>query len=103
MGLLPYKGEIEWKSEIKIGYVPQRLPFIKDIPLSVNDFFKLKQSSEKETKEILNSVGFKEDFLEKKNRRFVFGTVSENIDSMGSYQKPAQAGSGECPVNGKGG
>jgi zinc transport system ATP-binding protein len=66
LGLLSYKGEIEWKSGIKIGYVPQRLPFIKDIPLSVNDFFKLKKSSEKETKEILDSVGFKEDFLKKK-------------------------------------
>jgi zinc transport system ATP-binding protein len=66
LGLLSYKGEIEWKSGIKIGYVPQRLPFIKDIPLSVNDFFKLKKSSEKETKEILDSVGFREDFLKKK-------------------------------------
>lgn len=66
LGLLPYKGEIECKSGIKIGYVPQRLPFIKDIPLSVNDFFKLKKSSEKETKEILDSIGFREDFLKKK-------------------------------------
>jgi zinc transport system ATP-binding protein len=66
LSLLPYKGEIEWKSGIKIGYVPQRLPFIKDIPLSVNDFFKLKKSSEKETKAILDSVGFREDFLKKK-------------------------------------
>jgi zinc transport system ATP-binding protein len=66
LGLIPYEGEIEWKSGIKIGYVPQRLPFIKDIPLSVNDFFKLKKSSEEETKEILDSVGFREDFLKKK-------------------------------------
>jgi zinc transport system ATP-binding protein len=66
LGLIPYEGEIEWKSGIKIGYVPQRLPFIKDIPLSVNDFFKLKKSSGKETKEILNSVGFREDFQKKK-------------------------------------
>jgi len=66
LGLLPYKGEIEWKPDIKIGYVPQRLPFIKDIPLSVNDFFKLKKSPEKETKEILNSVGFSGDFMKKK-------------------------------------
>jgi len=66
LGLLPHEGEIEWKSGIKLGYVPQRLPFIKDIPLSVNDFFTLKKSYEKETKDILNSVGFKEDFLKKK-------------------------------------
>jgi zinc transport system ATP-binding protein len=66
LGLLPYKGEIEWAKGIKIGYVPQRLPFIKDIPLSIIDFFKLKNSSEKETKEILDAVGFRDDFLKKK-------------------------------------
>ncbi|MDI7260892.1 MAG: metal ABC transporter ATP-binding protein [Thermodesulfobacteriota bacterium] len=66
IGLLPYKGEIEWAKELKIGYVPQRLPFIKDIPLSIKDFFNLKGSPEKETEAILNSVGFKEDFSRKK-------------------------------------
>jgi len=29
LGILPYKGEIKWEKEVKIGYVPQRLPFIK--------------------------------------------------------------------------
>jgi len=66
LGLLPYKGKIEWKPGIKIGYVPQRLPFIKDIPMSVWEFFKLKEASEKETKEIFNSIGLKKDILEKK-------------------------------------
>jgi len=66
LGLLPYKGEIEWKKNIRIGYVPQRLPFIKDIPLSVTDFLKLKKSSEKEIEKILNSVGLKEALLDKK-------------------------------------
>ncbi|MCX6759330.1 MAG: metal ABC transporter ATP-binding protein [Candidatus Nealsonbacteria bacterium] len=80
LGILPYKGKIEWTSptqgrglplhgktsrpdhpkKIKIGYVPQRLPFIKDIPMSVGEFFKLKVSSEKEVKEILNSIGLKD-------------------------------------------
>jgi len=86
LGILPYKGKIEWTppiqgrglplrgktsrpghpKKIKIGYVPQRLPFIKDIPMSVGEFFKLKVSSEKEVKEILNSIGLKKDILEKK-------------------------------------
>ena len=66
LGLIPYKGEIEWATAIKIGYVPQRLPFIKDIPLTIRDFFNLKGSPEKETEAILNSVGFKEDFSRKK-------------------------------------
>jgi zinc transport system ATP-binding protein len=66
LGLFSYKGEIEWAKGIKIGYVPQRLPFIKDIPMSIQDFFKLKESAERETKDILSSVGFREDFLRKK-------------------------------------
>jgi zinc transport system ATP-binding protein len=65
LGVLPYKGEIVWKKGVRIGYVPQRLPFIKDIPMSVKEFFKLKRASEKETREILSSVGFKENFLNK--------------------------------------
>ncbi len=66
LGLLPYKGEIEWEKNIRIGYVPQRLPFIKDIPLNVKDFLKLKGPSKKEIEKILNSVGFKENLLDKK-------------------------------------
>ena len=66
LGLLPHKGEIRWKKNIKIGYVPQRLPFIKDVPLSVKDLLKLKKSFDKETREILGSVGFKENLLKKK-------------------------------------
>jgi len=64
--LLPYRGEIHWLPEIKIGYVPQRLPFIKDIPMNVREFFELKKASGKEIKEILDSVGFEENFLNKK-------------------------------------
>lgn len=66
LGILPYQGEIKWKKEVKIGYVPQRLPFIKDIPLSVKEFFKLKGAKEKEAEEILSLVGLKGNFLNKK-------------------------------------
>ena len=65
LGILPYQGEITWKKGIKIGYVPQRLPFIKDTPMSVEEFFKLKESSKEEIKEVLDSVGFAEKFLNK--------------------------------------
>ena len=60
--IFPYQGEIIWKKGIKIGYVPQRLPFIKNIPLTVKDFFKLKNASEKKTKEILKEINLEEVF-----------------------------------------
>ena len=72
LGVLPYKGKIEWTppthhpEKIKIGYVPQRLPFIKDIPMNVREFFKLKGALENEIRGILKSTGLKEDILEKR-------------------------------------
>ncbi len=73
LGILPYQGEIKWQKEVKIGYVPQRLPFIKDVPLNVKEFFKLKGAEEKEAKETLNLVGLNENFLNKKIGDFSSG------------------------------
>ena len=33
LGLYPFRGVVKWKKGVKIGYVPQRLPFIKNIPI----------------------------------------------------------------------
>ncbi len=64
LGLIPYHGEVLWQKGIKIGYVPQRLPFIKDIPLSVREFFALKQASNQVIEKIISAVGFNAQFLE---------------------------------------
>ena len=66
MGFLPFKGDIQWKEGIRIGYVPQRLPLIKDIPLSIEDFFDLKKVTKKKIIDSLNSVGIKDPSLLKK-------------------------------------
>ena len=88
LGLLSYTGEIEWKKNIRIGYVPQRLPFIKDIPLSVRDFLKLKKSSEKEAKEILTSVGFKENILNRKIGNFSSGQFQRILIAWSLIKNP---------------
>ena len=65
LGILPFEGLVEWRKGIKIGYVPQRLPFIKDVPLSVKEFFQLKNASASEMKEILKSIGLEEEISRK--------------------------------------
>jgi len=65
LGIFPFEGKIEWKKGIKIGYVPQRVPFVKDFPISIEEFFKLKTKDEKEIKKVLGLVGFNESFLKK--------------------------------------
>lgn len=57
LGLIPYEGEIKWKDNIKIGYVPQKLSMPKEIPLSVEEFFRFKSASMEKIKESLESVG----------------------------------------------
>ena len=46
LGLVPYRGQIKWESEMKFGYLPQGLTqlSLKNLPLSVEDFFHLKTS-----------------------------------------------------------
>ncbi|TSC83175.1 MAG: zinc transport system ATP-binding protein [Parcubacteria group bacterium Gr01-1014_19] len=58
LGLVTREGVVEWPKNIKIGYVPQKLAVARDLPLSVLDFLKLKESSEAEIYEALRSVGF---------------------------------------------
>jgi zinc transport system ATP-binding protein len=66
LGIVPYEGVVEWREGVRVGYVPQRLPFIKDVPLSVKEFFRLENASENEAKEILRSIGLGEEILGKK-------------------------------------
>lgn len=54
-----YKGEINWAKNTKIGYLPQGLTHLKfkNIPLSVQEFFLLKEKNKQKHKEYLNLVG----------------------------------------------
>jgi zinc transport system ATP-binding protein len=77
LGIFPYRGKIEWAKNVKIGYVPQRLPFLKDVPMSVKEFLMLKTAKESGIKEKIRLVGFDESFLEKNIREL----------SSGQYQR----------------
>lgn len=44
LDLVSYKGEINWGSGVRIGYVPQKFTTDRSIPLIVSEFFLLKSS-----------------------------------------------------------
>jgi len=77
LGFFSYQGKIQWQKGVKVGYVPQRIPFVKNFPISVKEFFQLKTKDEKEIKEILKLVGFNENFSKRK-----LGEISS-----GQYQR----------------
>jgi zinc transport system ATP-binding protein len=57
LGVVPHEGVIAWKKGMRVGYVPQRLPYIKNIPLSVEEFFALRQGGASRVDRMLRSVG----------------------------------------------
>ncbi len=69
LNLLPHKGSVIWHDKPKIGYLPQGLNQlkVKDFPLTVLDFFKLKQPVIKRENiiEYLGLVGLEKDILSK--------------------------------------
>lgn len=60
LNLIPYKGEVEWSKDVRIGYVPQKMSVSRDLPITVLEFLKLKEKDDKKIKQVLGSVGFKE-------------------------------------------
>jgi zinc transport system ATP-binding protein len=65
LGFLPHSGEINWLKPSRKGYVPQRLPLVKNIPLTVLEFFKLKikDNLPQDIKDVLKTVGLNGDVL----------------------------------------
>ncbi len=42
IGAIPFEGDINWKENIRLGYVPQKIDLERDLPITVGEFFKLK-------------------------------------------------------------
>lgn len=63
LGAVPYGGAIRWRRGTRLGYVPQRLPYIRELPLSVADFFALKRTARGEARDLLRAVGLGEPFV----------------------------------------
>lgn len=65
LGVLPHEGSIVWRHATRIGYVPQRLPYIKNMPMSIADFFALKSGAHADAAEMLGTVGLPRDLVDK--------------------------------------
>jgi len=69
IGVLPYKGNIRWEGNTKIGYVPQKLDIERDLPITGADFLRAKaavlRASLGEVKDVLGLVGLKPESANK--------------------------------------
>jgi len=68
LGLLPYAGELKWHKKPRIGYLPQGLnqSSVRDMPMTVKDFFALKKVKYEEIFKYLDLVGLESKVFDKK-------------------------------------
>jgi zinc transport system ATP-binding protein len=68
LGLIPYKGDLNWSKKPRIGYLPQGLNqmSVRDMPLTVKDFFALKKLNPNEVLKCLSLVGLEGGVLNKR-------------------------------------
>lgn len=66
LDVTPHEGSIAWHENTRIGYVPQRLPYIRNVPMSTADFFALKTSAGAEVRDMLLTVGLEPELAGKR-------------------------------------
>lgn len=90
LGLIPYEGKFEWKTQ-KISYLPpQEFLARKDLPpLSVQDFFKIKHASQQKIVELLNAVGLDTSLLTKQFNTLSTGQFQRMIIAWALIDEPS--------------
>src|SRR5690348_16524072 len=57
LGMFAYSGSIAWKSNLKFGYIPQKVQIGRESPITVADFFALKSIGKPVAMTLLSHVG----------------------------------------------
>lgn len=68
LGLLPHRGRLNWSRKPRIGYLPQGLTqmSVRELPLTVMNFFALKKVDPAEVSNYLSLVGLESSVLSKR-------------------------------------
>jgi zinc transport system ATP-binding protein len=88
LGVVPYSGVVAWKKGVRIGYVPQRLPYIKNIPLSVAEFFALRRTGGPQVDKMLQAVGLGAELGEKPIGDFSSGQFQRILIAWALAKEP---------------
>ncbi len=69
LGTVPYRGEVRWAPDARIGYVPQRLTIERALPLTIHEFLNTKvhilRANPSEIKSLLEIVKLQPAILER--------------------------------------
>jgi len=89
LGIVPFQGEIKWEENVKIGYVPQKFLPEKNIPLSIEEFFKFKKTDSDKIREALKRVGINDLLILKKKIGVIsFGQLQRILIAWALIDRP---------------
>lgn len=89
LGIIPFEGEINWKKDTKIGYMPQKFLTDKNLPLTIEEFFKFKKVGLDKIKQILKCVGISDfSVLKKKIGVISSGQLQRILVAWGLIDNP---------------
>lgn len=91
LGLHPFNGEISWKKNTHIGYVPDDFDVPPDLPLNVKEFFHFKKIDSSQISTAFQWVGMKNpsDFLEKRLGTLSRGQLRRTVIAWVLVDKPS--------------
>jgi len=90
LGLHQFQGQIQWKKNTHIGYVPENFDISSNLPLSVKEFFQFKKNNLQEISETLRWIGIENlsKFLEKRLGALSTGQLRRVIIAWALVDKP---------------
>jgi len=90
LGLTSFNGEINWRKDIHVGYVPEEFTVSKNLPLSVKEFFNFKKADSLEISQSLEWIGMKasKKFLGKKLGTLSSGQLRRTLIAWALVDEP---------------
>lgn len=73
LNLTPHTGEVLWRKDARIAYIPQGFFPSEEMPLTAREFFALKKCPENKAMELLSLVGLGAEILNKEIGHFSGG------------------------------
>jgi zinc transport system ATP-binding protein len=90
LGLHPFGGEVSWRENVHLGYVPEDFDAPSDLPLSVKEFFDFKKVALPEISKTLQWMGIENipQFLVKKLGILSTGQLRRTLISWALVDQP---------------
>jgi zinc transport system ATP-binding protein len=92
IGALPYSGEITWRADVRLGYVPQRIDLERGLPLTLGDFLFAKAAhlkvNRKKVLELLSLVHLTPEILDEKLGALSSGQLQRGLIAFALIGEP---------------